>query len=218
MPADRMPSELTIDRLVAGLAPVRPARPWRGVLALLVVAAVELALVIGMTPPRNDMEMAMAGPMLWWKIASSLLLAVAGTLALAATLVPDAPRKAGVRWMLGAAGIALVTGIAVTDHQALPAAMADTMSWREGLACIAVVEAYALPMLLAMLLVARRAAPAWPRATAIAAGVASAGWGAVAFAWRCPHDSAMYVLVWYGLAVVIGAGLALLVLPRFLRW
>ena len=50
------------------------------------------------------------------------------------------------------------------------------------------------------------------------AGVAAAGWGAFVFAWSCPHADPLYVIVWYGLAVTLGAALGRWLLPRALRW
>ncbi len=207
-----------IDRLVSDLQPVRPRRAWRDALWLAALALVELALVVRLSAPRADIAAAITAPMFWWKLASCAGLAATGAAALFALLSPEARADAGRRWMLGAAAVAGLVGVVLIGFTALPASVQMTLDWREGLDCILRVEIYALPMATATVWLARRAAPASPRAAALAAGLASAGWGALLFAWQCPHDDPLYVVVWYGLALAVGAGLARLVLPRFLRW
>lgn len=212
-----MASERLIDGLVAGLTPVRPRSRWRDAALLLLVAAVEIAVVMWLEPMRPDMPRAMHGMMFWWKLGGALCIAVAGVSALLVLLTPDARPNAGRNVVLGACAAVLATGLALVGMGAMPmpGAMPD---WREGLDCIAWVVVYGLPMLAATILVARRAAPARPRAAATAAGVASTGWGAVIFAWTCPYDEPMYITLWFGAALVLGALAGRLLLPRLLRW
>ena len=216
--ADRPVDAATVDRLVAMLTPVRPRKAWRDALLLGGLAAAELAVVVGLHAPRADMMAAMSGPMIWWKMASCAGIAVAGAAALLALLSPEASSHTGRRWMIGASGLAALVGLTLVVIGSLPASVQRVLDWREGLACVGMVELYAFPMVLAALWLARRAAPANPRAAAVAAGVFSAGWGALLFVWWCPHDDPLYTLVWYGLALALGAGAAWTLLPRFLRW
>jgi hypothetical protein len=67
-------------------------------------------------------------------------------------------------------------------------------------------------------LLMRRGAPTDRPGSALAIGVASAGWGAFLFTFRCPHDDPLYIAVWYGLGCAIVAGLGYLALPRIARW
>lgn len=210
-------NERLIDGLVAELTPVRPRSRWRDAALLALVAAVEIAVVMWAMPMRADMATAMQGMMFWWKLGGALCIAVAGLAALLVLLTPDARPNAGRRFVLIAATVVLVAGLVLVGSGAMPmpGAMAD---WREGLDCVRLVVLYGLPMLAATILLARRAAPARPRAAATAAGLASAGWGAVVFAWTCPYDNPMYVALWFGLALTAGALLGRVLLPRLLRW
>ena len=217
-PTGRPADVATVDRLVATLTPVRPRKAWRDALWLAALAAVELTLVVSLQAPRPDLSTAMAGPMFWWKLASCVGIAAAGAAALLAVLSPDAKTHAGRRGMVGAAGLAGAIGLVLIVIRTLPASVQMTLDWREDLACVGMVELYALPMAVAALWLARRAAPANPRAAALAAGVLSAAWGAALFVWWCPHDDPLYIVVWYGLALALGAGAAWMLLPRFLRW
>ena len=155
---------------------------------------------------------------MWWKLAGCAAIALAGAAALLVVLSPDSRRRAGRYWMLGATGLAAMVGIALIIAGSPLQSVDQVSNWRDGLGCVAMVELYALPMLLATVWLARRAAPARPRAAALATGVASAGWGALLFVWWCPHDDPLYVLVWYGLAVALTAGAAWTLLGRLLRW
>lgn len=210
-------TERLIDGLVAGLTPVRPRSRWRDAAVLALVAATEMLVVAMAMPMRADMGTAMHGMMFWWKLGGALCIAAAGAAALVVLLTPDARPNAGRRLMLGVSGAVLLAGLALVASGAMPmpGAMPD---WREGLDCVTWVVAYGLPMLIATVLLARRAAPARPKAAATAAGVASAGWGAVVFAWTCPYDNSMYVALWFGVALVAGAVAGRLLLPRLLRW
>ena len=212
-----MASERLIDGLVAGLKPVRPRSRWRDAAILAGVGAAEIALVAMAMPMRSDMAAAMHDMMMWWKLGGSLCIALAGVAALLVLLTPDARPAAGRSLVLGVAAGVLLVGLALIAGGAMPmpGAMPD---WREGLDCAKMVFVYGLPMLAATLFLGRRAAPARPRAAATAAGVASTGWGAVVFAWTCPYDNPVYIALWFGLALVAGALLGRLLLPRLLRW
>ncbi|QXQ06389.1 DUF1109 family protein [Sphingosinicellaceae bacterium] len=213
-----MPTERLIDGLVAGLTPVRRRAPWRDVALLALVAAAELVLVTTSMPMRHDMGPAMHRMMFWWKLGGSLCITVASVAALVVLLTPDARPNAGRRRILGAAAAVLAGGVALVAAGAMPMGASPMAEWREGFACMACIVLFGIPLLAAMVFVARRAAPARPRAAATAAGLAAAGWGAVVFAWSCPHDDPGYVAVWFGLALAGGALAGRLLLPRLLRW
>ncbi len=209
-------SAALVDSLVAGLAPVRPRRAWRDGALVLGLALAELFMVTMMTRPRPDLLTAMHGAMFWWKMASCVALALTGSVAAVLALDPaGAPR----RWWWGlAATAAAAVAVLCATSMAMPEGLAARLQWREGIVCCGLTLAYALPMALLLTGLARRAAPTRPRLVAWAAGFGSAGWGAFAFAWSCWHEDPLYVVVWYGGAVLGCAVLARLVLVRWIRW
>lgn len=213
-----MATERLIDGLVAGLTPVRRRAPWRDVALLTLIGAAELVLVTTSMPMRGDMHDAMHRMMFWWKLGGSVCITVASIAALVVLLTPDARPNAGRRRMLGAAAGVLLAGLALVAAGAMPMQVGTMADWREGLACVACIVLFGLPLLAAMVVVTRRAAPARPRAAATAAGLAAASWGSVVFSWCCPHDDPAYVAVWFGLALAGGALAGRLMLPRLLRW
>ncbi len=205
-----------VDSLVADLAPVRARRAWRDGALVLGLALVELTLVLTMSRPRPDMMVAMHGPMFWWKMASCLVLALTGGVAAVLALDPaGAPR----RWWTGLAVVgAVAVAVLLGTSMDMPEGLAARLDWREGVLCAGLTLAYALPMALLLTWLARRAAPTRPRLVAWAAGLGSAGWGAFAFAWSCWHDDPLYVVIWYGGAVLLCAVLARVLLVRLIRW
>lgn len=209
-------SEALVESLVAGLAPVRPRQAWRDGALVLGLALVELTLVLTMTRPRPDLLTAMHGPMFWWKMASCLALALTGGTAAVLALDPAGTPR---RWWWGLAAVAAVAvAVLFGTSMDMPEGLGARLQWREGVECASLTLAYALPMALLLTWLARRAAPTRPRLVAWAAGLGSAGWGAFAFAWSCWHDDPLYVVVWYGGAVLACALLGRLVLVRWVKW
>lgn len=209
-------SAALVDSLVAELAPVRPRRAWHDGALVLGLALVELTLVLTMTRPRPDLLAAMHGPMFWWKMASCLALAVTGGTAAVLALDPAAAPR---HWRWGLALVAVVAAaVLFGTSMAMPEGLAARLQWREGLECAALTLAYALPMALLLTWLARRGAPAKPQLVAWTAGLGSAGWGAFAFAWSCWHDDPLYVVVWYGGAVLACAVLARVSIVRWIKW
>ena len=75
-----------------------------------------------------------------------------------------------------------------------------------------------VPAVIAIGLLMRRGAPTDRGGTALAGGLASAGWGAFAFVFACPFDDPLYVMVWYSLGCGAVTLFARIVLPRLTRW
>ena len=211
-------SERIIDRLVDDLQPVRPRAAWRDGLQLGALALAELALVLMIGQQRADLHTAMRGTMFWWKMGSVFAVAVAGLAALVLSLDPAEGPRRGRRLIASVAAGALLAGAVIGGIAALPGSVSARLDVREGLLCLRNTLVLSLPMVLAIIWVARRAAPTRPRSVATVAGVAAAGWGAFVFAWSCDHSDPLYVVVWYGTAVLLGAGLGRWLLPRALRW
>lgn len=218
MSTDNQSSQATIDQLVDDLAPVKVRRPLHDALLLGSLAVVELVAVLGLGRLRPDLHEAMHDAMFWWKAGSVFAVAVAGFVALLAAFDPVATLRGPRRAIAAIGAVALLVGAVLGGIAAIPDPLMLRLDMREGMLCIRNSLLLAVPMLLAIVWVARRAAPTRPRATATVAGIAAAAWGAFVFSWSCPHADPLYVVTWYGGAVVVGAALARWLLPRALRW
>lgn len=211
-----------IDTLVADLEPVTPRRPSREALLLAGLLVAEILLFVLMRGMRGDMPVAMLTTAFWWKAGSLALIA---GLAAAATLVSLDPavtttRRLAPMWTALAvvAAAALGLGWIIDAGAAGTDALIARLDWREGVECLVNIALLALPVVLALGILIRRGAPAQPGRTAMAAGIAAAGFAAFVFAFHCDHDDPLYVAVWYGGAMLAIAGLARLLLPRLTRW
>ena len=76
-----------------------------------------------------------------------------------------------------------------------------------GMACAATIFVLSLPVVAVLGALMRQAAPTQPKLSALASGIAAGACGAFVFAFCCPFDDPLYVVVWYsvGCAAVTAA-------------
>jgi hypothetical protein len=207
-----------LDRLAAELTPVTPRSARRDVLLLGGLAAAEALMLAAMGALRPDMPHAMHMPSFWWKLASFGLLAMAGIATAIRSLDPAASPRRGLRRIGGMLLVVLLAGWLIDAVQAGGPDLVHRLMWRQGLSCLVAVVVLSIPLIVALGVLMRRGAPTDRPGSALAIGVASAGWGAFLFTFRCPHDDPLYIALWYGLGCAIVAGLGYIALPRIARW
>ena len=222
MPTDLSRADPLIDGLVADLGPVRPRR-WQLEAALLAgLALVEVLLFVTVIGVRPDMPQAMGAMPFWWKSGSLAALAVLAAAAMLVSLDPatTTARRVTPLWraLALAVPVLLAAGWLIDAGASGRAALIARLDWREGLDCLKNVGILSLPPVIMLGVMMRRGASTQPGRTALAAGLAAAGFGAFVFAFHCDHDDPLYVAIWYGGAVAMVSGLARLILPRLTRW
>lgn len=213
-----MPADPLIDRLVADLRPVRP-RNWRiEALALAGFGLLQLTAFFIVYGVRPDFMLAMHTPAFWWKVVGMAAIALFALAALLRALDPaGGPRRGLVR--IGAvAAVALAAGWLIDAANAGSAALLDRLALRQGLHCLWMIVLLSLPAALGVTWLMRRGAPTDPGGTALAGSLATAAWGAFVFAFSCPYDDPLFVVVWYTTAVTVIAVPMRLLLPRLTRW
>jgi hypothetical protein len=222
MPTDLSRADPLIDGLVADLGPVRPRRWQPEVLMLAGLALVEILLFVTIIGVRPDMPDAMGTMPFWWKSGSLAALFLLSGAALLVSLDPatTTARRLSPLWrsLAVAVPVLLAAGWLIDAGAEGRAALIARLDWREGVDCLKNVWILSLPPVVALGLLMRRGASTQPGRTALAAGLAAAGFGAFVFAFHCDHDDPLYVALWYGGAVAAVAGLARLILPRLTRW
>jgi hypothetical protein len=222
MPTELSAADPLIDGLVADLGPVRPRRWQSEALLLAGLALAEVLLFFAFGDIRPDMPEAMGGMAFWWKSGSLAALALLSVAAVLVSLDPatTTARRLTPLWRILtlAVPVLLAAGWLLDAGAAGRAALLVRLDVAEGLDCLKNVALLSLPPVVALALLMRRGAPTQPRRTALAAGLAAAGFGAFVFAFHCPHDDPLYIAVWYGGAVALVSGLARLILPRLTRW
>jgi hypothetical protein len=178
---------------------------------------VTLVLVMLALGVRPDLWIAMHGFAFWmkWTYTASL-----GIVAIVATMRLARPDALPSRWpWLLAIPVLVLTGIGVGELAYTPSrdwlAMWLGQSWK---VCPWIVLTLAMPIFVGLLWSFRRLAPTRLRAAGSAAGLAAGACAATIYCLHCPEVSAIFVLTWYSLGIVLAAGFGALVGPRFLRW
>ena len=211
-------TESLIDALTADVAPVRPRAVEGRLLAGLSFGAVVTALaVLSWLGLRPDLAHAVYGSTIWMKWGYTLSIAALATFGTVRLARPEA-RSIGWFWLV-AVPVALLAMIAVAQLASTPPAewrglwMGD--SWRQ---CSMRVAALAVPVLGALFWAFRRLAPTRLRLTGAMAGLAAGGIAATLYGFACPETSALFVLTWYSLGMLIAMAFGALIGPRVLRW
>ncbi len=226
-----MASDDLIDRLAAGLRPVRPRSRGQDLAVIAIVCLAELTLFFllpmmrdrmpGLTPMPMPMPMAqmpIGQPSFWWKLVGLLLIAtVSGAAAIRSFRPPGTPRRALGLLAALVAGV-FAAGWAVDAAHGGTGHLLARLDWRNGLGCAAKMAFLAIPPMIGMAVLMRRGAATDAAATAVVAGLAAAAWGAFVFVFACPSNDPFYIAVWY----TVGCGgvtlAARLLLPRLTRW
>ena len=204
-----------LARQPQALPPTHPRRDTAlAALVGLASAFLGMALLLG---PRPDLGTALTSPLVWQKLgALGLLVATAVVVAHRSGLPARSLRFAeGLRWA-APAWLALATGLTLAgapDGERLALFQSPTI-----LNCLTMVPLLSVLPAVAMVWALRRAAPTEPARAARAVGWMAGAIGAFAYAFHCQADQPAYVLVWYGLAVMITIVLTQATATRWLRW
>jgi hypothetical protein len=175
------------------------------------------ALVVAVLGLRPDLRVALHGFSFWMKWAYTISL---GLLAIIATSRLARPTGDSLRplWPLAVPAL-LLTGIGIGELASTPMqqwlAMWLGHSWK---VCPWLVLTLAVPIFIGLLWSFRALAPVRLRAAGATAGLAAGAWAATIYCLHCPEVSALFVLTWYSLGIILAAAMGALLGPRLLRW
>jgi hypothetical protein len=213
-----MNTDELIMRLSDDVKPVRRHAVARRLVIGLVPGAVAsaafLVLIIGVRP---DIAAAMRGFPFWMKWGYTLSLSIAALSMTAQLARPDGqPLR---RLWLMAIPVLLLASVGVAELLHTPPgqwlAMWLGQSW---MLCPWRVLVLAVPIFIGLLWSFRRLAPTRLRAAGAAAGLAAGAFAATVYCLHCPEVSAVFVLTWYSLGILLAASLGALIGPRLMRW
>jgi len=213
-----MNTDQLIDQLAAKTRPVRRhAVGWRLGLGTAIGAAASTLLIAMTLGIRPDLGAAMHGFTFWMKWTYTISLAIGAIWATSRLARPDG---GGLRrlWLL-AIPVGLLASVGVVEMIRTPQsewlAMWLGHSWK---LCPWLVLTLAMPIFIGLLWSFRRLAPTRLRAAGAAAGLAAGAFSATVYCFHCPEVSALFVLTWYSLGILLAASFGALVGPRLLRW
>ena len=212
-----MSNEALILDLSASLVPVRRRNMLREAALLLALAAAELALFLGLGLMRPDMGRMIASPYMLWKLGSLALLALIGCAIAIRSFAPTARPRRALLLAASLALMAMIAGAFVPPGSDTAPALLDRLSPVHGLLCAVSIIILSMPIMAMLAVFMRRAAPTHPEGSALATGLAASACGAFIFAFCCPINDPLYIIVWYSVACLIVAVAARWLLPgRFL--
>jgi hypothetical protein len=213
---------MNTEQLIRSLSGDVPRVPRRALgrrigLGILGGAAVTAVLVAAGLGIRPDLHSAMHGFSFWmkWIYTGSL---GAGAMFGVVRLARPAPTSLKGLWLL-LVPVLLLAGIGIGELADTPSrdwlAMWLGQSWK---VCPWLVLTLAAPIFVGLLWSFRRLAPTRLRAAGAIAGLAAGAWAATIYCLHCPEVSALFVLTWYSLGILLAAGAGALLGPRLLRW
>ncbi|MEO5866385.1 MAG: DUF1109 domain-containing protein [Sphingomonas sp.] len=213
-----MNTDQLIRQLSSDVPPVRPgAIARRLAIGLALGMIVSGAVVVFGLGIRPDIGTAMHGFSFWMKWGYTISLSVVAIGATATLARPDAERA---RWLwVTAIPVALLAMVGIGELVRTPQTewleMWLGQSWR---VCPWIVLALSMPIFIGLLWSFRRLAPTRLRAAGAAAGLAAGAFAASVYCLHCPEVSAIFVLTWYSLGILLAASIGALIGPRLMRW
>lgn len=213
---------MNTEDLIASLSdevqPVGPhavgSRLALGVIGGAVVSIILISVTLGFRP---DLWLAMQGPAFWMKWGYTISLSAGAIYATARLARPD-PGSLRRLWLIALPVLVLAAlglGELITTPRSEWLAMWLGHTWTK---CPWLVLALAMPIFVGLLWSFRQMAPTRLRAAGAAAGLAAGAFAATVYCLHCPEVSAIFVLTWYSLGILLAASLGAVVGPRLLRW
>lgn len=178
---------------------------------------VTLGLVAVWLGLRPDLDVAMLGFAFWMKWTYTISLGIGASVLVRRLARPEAVRLS--RFWPVAIPFVLLAILGAVEMAHVPAgdrvAMWLGKTWTK---CPWAVLALSAPIFAGLLWSFRRLAPTRLRAAGAAAGLAAGAWAATLYCLHCPEVSAIFVLTWYTLGILLAAAVGALLGPRLLRW
>ena len=213
---------MNTDELIATLsAHVRPvghnAVGWRLATGITAGAIASTLLIVATMGFRPDLWLAMHGASFWMKWGYTISLAAVAIYVTARLARPD-PGSLRRLWLIAVPVLALAAvgvGELIRTPRSDWLAMWLGQTWSK---CPWLVLMLAVPIFIGLLWSFRRLAPTRLRAAGAAAGLAAGAFSATVYCLHCPEVSAIFVLTWYSLGILLAASVGAIVGPRLLRW
>ena len=214
--------DMNTDDLIRSLSrnvpPVpRGALGRRLALGMVAGALVTALLVAGVLGIRPDLHAAMHGFSFWMKWTYTVSLGIGSVMAVLRLARPNPQSLRGLWWL--SVPVLLLAGIGIGELAYTPSrdwlAMWLGASWK---VCPWLVLTLAMPIFIGLLWSFRRMAPTRLREAGAVAGLAAGAWAATIYCLHCPEVSAIFVLTWYSLGILLAAGIGALLGPKLMRW
>lgn len=213
---------MNTDDLILSLAqdtrPVRKGAVSRRIAIGLAIGGTVATLLTAMGMGfRPDLGAAMQGSAFWIKWGYTLSLSAIALVVTMQLARPDTGRVRGL-WLI-AVPVTLLACLGFFELARTPPsdwlAMWLGQSWKT---CPWRVLSLSAPIFAGLLWSFRKLAPTRLRAAGAAAGLSAGAFAATIYCLHCPEVSAIFVLTWYSLGILLATLLGTVLGPRLLRW
>jgi hypothetical protein len=212
-----MDTQQLIETLSKDVPRVRPNALVRRIAFGFVGGGLVTTALVTVLGVRPDLQVAMQGFSFWMKWTYTISLGL-GTVYAITRLARPTPSLLHHLWLM-AIPVLLLAGIGIGELSKTPPAQWLAL-WlgRSWMICPWLVLTLAVPIFIGLLWSFRELAPTRLRAAGAAAGLAAGAWAATIYCLHCPETSAIFVLTWYSLGIMLAAGTGAVLGPRLMRW
>ncbi|WP_029625500.1 DUF1109 domain-containing protein [Sphingomonas sp. PAMC 26605] len=198
----RVPRHAVVKRVGVGIVA-------GGLVAMLLAAA-----ALGIRP---DLRVAIHGFSFWMKWGYTISLALGATYVVTRIARP-APLSLRGLWLM-TAPVLVLASIGVGELvRTPPSDWLQMWLGRSWTLCPWLVLTLAAPIFTGLVWSFRKLAPTRLRAAGAITGLSAGAWAATIYCLHCPEVSAIFVLTWYTLGVLLAAAIGALIGPGALRW
>lgn len=185
--------------------------------ALLIGGGMALAAMIATLGVQPGLDHGPAQTALLFKAGVTIAVAMLALRSLAAMARPGAAKVPLLPGLAGAVAAMVCAGLGqmLVAGEAVGGNLVFGASWQ---ACPWRIAALSLPLMASLFWALRRQAPVHLQRTGAVAGLCSGACAAGIYALACPEQSAVFMLLWYGLGIGMATLAGLLAGPRLLRW
>ena len=180
-------------------------------------SVVTMALVIAVLGVRPDLQAAVQGFSFWMKGVYTISLGIGMAYAVSQLARPTSGSLRGV-WLF-AIPVVIVAGIGISELAGTPRThwMALWLGG-SGTSCPWLVLTLAVPIFIGLLWSFRKLAPTRLPLAGAVAGLAAGAWAAAIYTLHCTESSAIFLITWYSLGIMLAAGAGAVIGPRLMRW
>lgn len=179
-------------------------------LALSLAAA--LLVVIGLSGLRPDLSAMLTAWVFQFKVATMALLACGGVILVRAAGTPGVATRPVLALL---PGIVLLLAGMLFDRSGLPLLGARPLSAPR---CVGVIVVASLPALLIIMAGLRRGIPTRLACAGAISGILAGSLAALAYTVACVNDGALFVAIWYAVAISITTAIGAVVGRYALAW
>jgi hypothetical protein len=209
-------TDLVIRRLAsqAGKNPDKRRMEFGTLMPILTLLALALSILVILVwfGSGLDLDRILRSAAFLYKAGSMILLAAGAFVVVRHLAMPGTSALSALALLPGLVVLTLGAGLDPSDYPLFGRTAVSVPS------CMIAIVTASLPGLGILMFAVRRGLVTRPLLTGAATGILAGALGGAAYAIACKNDGAAFVLVWYGLAILVVGGIGAGIGWKWLRW